>query len=96
MATDFSKLIGDLHDNAILTDSVSDDTILIVNNKRQITAVAAIISALYKNTNGSFSKCKKRLPSEVREQSSTNRQQINAGKKHTLKNVPAQDFNCFT
>lgn len=38
MATDFSKLIGDLHDNAVLTDSVSDDTILIVDNKRQITA----------------------------------------------------------
>lgn len=38
MATNFSKLIGDLHDNAILTDSVSDDTILIVDNKRQITA----------------------------------------------------------
>jgi hypothetical protein len=34
----FSTLIGDLHNNAILTDSVSDDTILIVDNKRQITA----------------------------------------------------------
>ena len=35
---DFSTLIGSLHDSAKLTDSVSDDTILVVNNKRQITA----------------------------------------------------------
>lgn len=35
---DFSTLIGSLHNSAKLTDSVGDDTILIVNNKRQITA----------------------------------------------------------
>ena len=39
MPTDFSKLISSLHDSTgTLADNFNDDTILIVDNKRQITA----------------------------------------------------------
>jgi hypothetical protein len=36
--TNFGDLISKLHSSATLIDNVSDDTILVVNNKRQITA----------------------------------------------------------